>query len=311
VELRDGSRVIGTSVERRLKFHSALLGDFKLEGKDIRSIDCVTTNSAKLTTANGDVLVVSFADSDFALATSFGEVKLALVAIRSIRVSEVSSAREPSADLVAWWAGEGNARDQTGRHDGTLPFGAAFAPGVTGQAFDFDGSRRRVSVADSPAFQLTNALTLQAWIYPRQYGGFIVFRGDIRPGLDSWTVDTYQAGRVGFSMDDAANQSVQILAPVQLNQWQLVTATWERDPGEMKLYINGSLAAQTNTDLVPIAVLDPNQDAGVGIGNHGGTFHQFPFNGLIDEVKIYRRALSEPEIQSEFSAGEKRSAPDR
>src|ERR1019366_6674916 len=56
VELRDGSRVVGTSAEKYFKFHSALLGNLKLDVKDIRSVECVSSNSAKLATANGDTL---------------------------------------------------------------------------------------------------------------------------------------------------------------------------------------------------------------------------------------------------------------
>ena len=44
VELRDGSRVIGQSVDDSLEFHSALLGSLKLKVEDLRSIDCQTTN---------------------------------------------------------------------------------------------------------------------------------------------------------------------------------------------------------------------------------------------------------------------------
>jgi hypothetical protein len=58
VELRDGSRVVGTCVEKFFKFHSALLGELKLEVQNIRSVECVSTNSAKLSTATGDSLTV-------------------------------------------------------------------------------------------------------------------------------------------------------------------------------------------------------------------------------------------------------------
>jgi len=86
VELRDGSRVVGTSVEPHLRFHSALLGDFKLDVKDIRSIDCSTPHSARLTAANGDVLMVSFVDSEFTVDTSFGKVKLQSKSVRQFSV---------------------------------------------------------------------------------------------------------------------------------------------------------------------------------------------------------------------------------
>src|SRR5664279_5611803 len=63
VELRDGSRVVGDSVEKSFRFHSALLGGIKLDVKDIRSVEWGSTNSAKLTTVNGDTLTVSLLGS--------------------------------------------------------------------------------------------------------------------------------------------------------------------------------------------------------------------------------------------------------
>lgn len=208
-----------------------------------------------------------------------------------------------SSGLVGWWAAETNAADFTGNHSGTTPFGIAYQSGVVGAAFDFDGSHRRVSIADSPAFQLTNALTLEGWVYPRAYGGFITFRGDNRPGLDNWTLDTYESGYVKFSLHDPDNNAAVIRAPLVLNEWQHVAATWDRSSGDLKLYINGDLAAQTNSPLVPIGVLDPAYEPAVGIGNHGGTFHQFPFNGLIDELGIYHKALSAAQITAIAAAG--------
>ena len=49
VELRDGSRVVGVSAEKYFKFHSALLGEIKLDVKDLRSVECISTNQDKLT----------------------------------------------------------------------------------------------------------------------------------------------------------------------------------------------------------------------------------------------------------------------
>ena len=209
----------------------------------------------------------------------------------------------PPSGLIGWWQANGSGVDLTGSHDGAFPYGMAYATGVVEQAFDFDWSARRVSIPDHPAFILTNALTLEAWVYPRAYGGFICFRGDNRPGLDNWFLDTYQPGYVNFGIIDEANHASMVLAPLALNQWQHIAATWDRFTGDMKVYVNGGLAGQTNSTLIPVGVLDPGSEPGIGIGNHGGTFHQFPFNGLIDELAIYSRALSAVEVAAIHVAG--------
>ena len=209
----------------------------------------------------------------------------------------------PQSSLVGCWRAEGNAQDSARRHDGTLPFGMNYARGKIGQAFDFDGtSRRRVSIPDSPDFKLTRALTIEGWIYPRQSGGIIFFRGDDRPGLDPWQIDLRTSGFVGFQITDAQNQTVRLEAPVQLNQWQHIAATFGTK-GSLKLFVNGELAVQTNTTLRPLGDLDPTQNPAIGIGNIGGTSYQEPFNGLIDEMALYARALSQREIRSIYHAG--------
>ena len=209
----------------------------------------------------------------------------------------------PQSSLVGWWRADGNAQDSARRHDGTLPFGMNYARGKIGQAFDFDGSsRRRVSIPDSPDFKLTRALTIEGWIYPRQFGGIIFFRGDDRPGLDPWQIDLRTAGFVGFQITDAQNQTVRIEAPVQLNQWQHIAATFGTK-GSLKLFVNGELAGQTNTTLRPLGELDPTQNPAIGIGNIGGTSYQEPFNGLIGEMALYARALSQRDIRSIYRTG--------
>jgi len=207
------------------------------------------------------------------------------------------------AGLVSWWRAEGNTTD-TGTHPGTTPYGIAYAAGAVGQAFDFDGSSsRRVAVADSPDFKFTNGFTVEAWVYPRQYAGLMIFRGDNRPGLDAWSLDAYQNGNANFQIVDTNGNTANVLAPMALNQWQHLTATWERASQKIKLYVNGSLVTQASTALLPSVDLDPAYDPGIGIGNHSGTFHQFPFNGLIDEPAIYARALGATEIQTIYTSG--------
>lgn len=209
-----------------------------------------------------------------------------------------------SSGLVGWWPAEASLSDLSGTMTATAPYGIAYAPGFVGQAFDFDGSLRRVSISDGPQYYLTNGLTLEAWVYPRAYGGFIIFRGDIRPGLDPYFLDTYTTGQVKFAIVADNSNYTELTAPLALNQWTHVAATWSRTTGLMKIYTNGSPAALVSTTVIPLAALDPGQEPGIGIGNHSGTIHQFPFNGLIDEPAIYSRALTQSEIQAIYFAGQ-------
>src|SRR5215469_15302014 len=77
IELRDGSRIVGTSPEKYFEFHSTLLGNTKLEIKNIRSVECVSSNVTKVITVNDDSIVASFVDPKLPVKTSFGKVELA------------------------------------------------------------------------------------------------------------------------------------------------------------------------------------------------------------------------------------------
>jgi hypothetical protein len=211
----------------------------------------------------------------------------------------------PIPGMIAWWRAEGAAEDAVGTHDGTTPWGGVTYPrGKIGKAFDFPGEIERVSIPDAPDFVLTNAFSIEGWIYPRQLTGFVTLRGDARWGHDAWTVHMdHIPGYLSFQIDDDSTNYVEIDAPVQTNQWQHFAATFDTTNG-LQLYINGILAAKTNTTVVPVGVLDPTQDPSVGIGNSGVTYSDnFPFDGMIDELAIYSRVLTPTEIQNIYNTG--------
>jgi hypothetical protein len=226
---------------------------------------------------------------------------LALIPLSMLHAGPNAAAATPApTGLVAWWRAERNGEDSAGHHDGEFPFGIRYTDGAIGKAFDFRRTYQieyllqRVSIPDSPDFQLSETLTLEARIYPLNYGGIILLRGDDRPGFDTWQLDLLTPGKISFNFDDAENNSDALLAPLQLSRWHHVVVTFDR--GEMKIYLNGALAAEAQTRLRPNPILDPKQGAALGIGNTGGKTYNIPFDGLIDEVKIYNRALTAAEV---------------
>jgi len=67
---------------------------------------------------------------------------------------------------IAWWAAEGDARDGTGSHHGTLVGGATFAPGLVGQAFRLDGVDDCIRVDSAPDLNPQGSFSLVAWVFP-------------------------------------------------------------------------------------------------------------------------------------------------
>jgi hypothetical protein len=203
----------------------------------------------------------------------------------------------PTVGLVGWWRGDGNANDSSGNgHHGTLEGGMGFTAGLYGQAFAA-GSGKRVFVPDSPAFQLTS-LTMAAWVNPTAPGNVIFFRGDNRPGLDPYDVGMNESSCFGIVVANAANTPASLYAPTPLpfNTWTHVVATFDDSAGDLRVYLNGLLVAETNTSIKPFFDLEPSLTPGLGIGNVQDAF-DFPFQGAIEEVLLYSRAISPTEVQ--------------
>lgn len=207
--------------------------------------------------------------------------------------------------LVSYWSGNNTAIDPVSGNNGTLYNGATYAAGQVGQAIKFDGVDDRMLVADSPSLALTHSLSIEGWIkvnaIPTHDHGEILFRGDSRGGLDPYSLAIETNGILNFQISSADNQGTNVGLVSPIGQFIHVAATLDDATGAMCLYQNGVLVSQIVTTIRPFGALDPNQQPAVGIGNANSTYNS-PFNGLIDELKLYDNALTADEVLSHFNA---------
>jgi DNA-binding beta-propeller fold protein YncE len=214
--------------------------------------------------------------------------------------------------LVSWWTANGTANDIMGLNNPTN-YGATYAPGEVGQAFNFDGTDDRVQIADNPTLQFTTSFSIEGWVMvngfpsgPPDDHGEIFFRGDDRSSLDPYSLSVEPNGTLNFQVTNAGNSSASVAARIATGQWVHVAGTLDDATGTMTLYENGAIVAQQTTTIRPFANLDPTQNPSIAIGNHGGypnSPHNFPFNGLIDELAVYNRALTPSEVLGIYNAG--------
>jgi hypothetical protein len=85
-----------------------------------------------------------------------------------------------------------------------------------------------------------------------------------------------------------------------MHEWVHVAAVFDAVSGSMQAYVNGELAAQTNTPVRPFQEL---AGGGAAIGGASAGQSGYSFNGLIDELSVYDRALTASEIQAIYDAG--------
>jgi len=214
----------------------------------------------------------------------------------------------PQSGLVSWWQGEGNANDQMSANHGTLMSGATTtAIGKVGQAFFFDGVNDSMSVGmlGNTALNETLPFTISAWINPSTTTGYQVIAGNYMgeaggSGDYSTTLYIYN-GLLYFSLNQRQVITNDVVAAATTG-WQFVTATY--DGTNLSLYMNGQSVgsavrtfsgATDNTRGWYVGSYSPQTIAVVG--------YTTTFNGLLDEVQIYNRALSATEVADSYNAG--------
>jgi len=152
--------------------------------------------------------------------------------------------------LVSHWPGEGNANDVVGGNNGALQGGAAFAPGVVGQAFNFDGVNRYIEVPDSPSLSVTGPLTLEAWINTNTIGfqQAIIEKYDV-PGHNGYFLRIVDGKLVSAVCNYPATCSENVFGATTLSVgiWHHVVSVY--DGTSIKVYLDGILDGSVSTNF--------------------------------------------------------------
>jgi hypothetical protein len=186
--------------------------------------------------------------------------------------------------------------DGSGRnHHGTVS-GAERVSGKIGGALRFDGVDDWVTVADAPGLDLSSGLTLEAWVNPSVVGGWqtvLLKEGAGNMAYELYAnIDTARPAAY-FTTPGGAIRAITGTAALAANTWTHIAATY--DGAHMRFYMNGSLVRTVARTGAILATDGPLHIGGNEVW--GGEW----FSGLLDEVRIYNRALSASEIQADMS----------
>ncbi len=170
--------------------------------------------------------------------------------------------------------------------------------GKISNALDFDGSNDYVSIPYIPELNGTTQLTYTAWVYPRTWSGSIrqIMAKSVHGGgsgraqMGIFSESNLLKGRAETT---AGRYEVTTALPV-LNTWNMVALVF--DSVSLTLYVNDTIVGVT---LLPNTSLVQNSDD-LNISKRVGT-NQYFFNGGIDDVRVYNRALSTAEINYLFN----------
>ena len=191
---------------------------------------------------------------------------------------------EGSGTVVNDASGNGN--------NGTINGATWTTSGKYGNALNFNGTNALVTINNAASLQLTTGMTLEAWVYPTVTGpwwGDVIYKGNDNYYLEGTSNPSGFPAMGGTLPNAPPLYGTGVLA---LNTWTHLAATY--DGATMRLYVNGvQVASRAQTGTI-VTSTNPLQIGGDSI------YGQY-FTGRIDEVRIYNRALSAAQIQSDMN----------
>jgi len=201
-------------------------------------------------------------------------------------------------ELVSWWKlNEENgstAFDSISENNGTI-YGATHVDGKIGKALDFNGIDNYVSYGHNQSLNITNEITVELWIKPTAipqsfYPGIISKTGSHSlifveggPQIEIWA-----------SFNGAGAELFAVNSGITAGNWSHIV--WTYKPGNWIIYINSVQKGFKNQS----GLIDINATEDLVVGKDRDIPDRF-FNGIIDEVRIYNKALSELEIVHNYN----------
>src|SRR5205823_8390013 len=204
----------------------------------------------------------------------------------------------PTGLVAAYGFNEGSgttAADASGRgNTGTLSNATWSASGKYGGALSFNGVNAWVTVADAASLDLTGALTLEAWVNPIAIvtGRTVILKEAGTEEVYSLYADENMPRPLAAVRINSAYSTTTGTTQLPINTWTHLASTY--DGTTLRLYVNGTQVGSTPTT--------GNIDVSSGVLRIGGNaiWGEY-FSGLIDEVRIYNRALTAAQIQTDMN----------
>ena len=202
------------------------------------------------------------------------------------------------SDLVGEWRFDDTSnlgKDTSGYENHGTNHGASVADGIIRGAGNFDGSNHYVRVPANFGFNTIHGpSTIELWFKANSLTGNKRIFSDncMEWGIHHSGTNIYGTAYWGVSGGTISN-----------NQWYHAVVVHEHPTGltntEIKFYINGDLKGES---MGTITTQNGYTDSPYWIGSDE-CYADRNFNGVIDEVRIYNRALTTAEIQKYYAEG--------
>jgi hypothetical protein len=227
-----------------------------------------------------------------------------LVLTSLLQAAETGASTEPDPNLVGWWRFEEtegtSAADSSGHHRtallmDALSFDDHSVPGRVGRALRLDGQAPHLRVHDYKGVTGTDPRTVVAWIRTSRARGEIVAWG--AEDFGQMFVFGFIRGRVGVTPRGGYLYMNRETHDDEWHHLAVVVEEAERPNlhDDVTLYLDGAPAEIHDIGLLDLWPLETGKELDVRIGRG--------FNGLLDEVRLYDRALTIDQIQEVHNFG--------
>lgn len=209
----------------------------------------------------------------------------------------------------AWTAEPTSPADFSGFGNHGYGTNVGYILGRVGNAFSLNGSNSWITIPPSDSLRVSS-LTLNAWIFPREVSSQPIVEygeADGPAGVHLWVGAGFGSAQPGALLanirdSDGTIHPLFVQNVIPSNQWSFVAATYDQATGIGKLYLNGNEIAAQN-----LGIFNPGTWQTLTLGRrHPGSpdgLAASHFNGYLDEVQVYNRALSEAELDGLYAAG--------
>jgi hypothetical protein len=162
-------------------------------------------------------------------------------------------------------------------------------------ALEFDGKSDHAVCGNAEVLRLAGPLTISLWIHPEEVNGngYLVSKHGWNIYLGGDFVPRFETR----SAADKEWDTLQATVALKKSEWAFVVAVFDTERKKLAIYVDGQLSAERE-----------RTDGGIGsvqgypleLGHYCASKTQ-QFQGRLDEVRLYKRALSAKEIQDEFT----------
>ena len=221
----------------------------------------------------------------------------------------------PTNGLVGWWPFNGNANDESGNGNNGTVNGATLTPdrnGKANSAYSFDGLNNYIKIQNSNSLNPGN-ISISGWfntktfasnvnlgakaIITKWYGQLACNSNGDNYNVQLSLINSKNAFVVATSLNNqvinSANSNL-----IELNKWINFTFIHDQNFGQ-KIYINGSLVYENKLNGL---LCKTNNDLYFGADNSLNSINRL-FQGYIDDIAVYNRALTQQEITALYTAG--------